>query len=108
MSYLPYVWERNRKIAEGKMKTRTVFDEHEYSGDPTPGELGTWLLQFDNSWLLNYGSEDEPLHVYRSKQVPYTEEEIQAAKEYIANNPKPEQKSVQLHVPRIDLGKELA
>lgn len=99
MSYLPYVWERNRKIAEGEMKTHTVFDNHEYAGHLTAAELGEWLLQFDDSWTIDLGSEDEPLYVYRSRQVPYTEEEIQAAREFIANNPEPERETIQLKVP---------
>lgn len=106
MTYLPYVWERNRKIAEGEMKTYTKFDEHEYNGPITPQALGAWLLTFDASWGVSLGSEDEPLYVYRSKQVPYTEEEIQAAKDFIANNPKPEQKSVQFRAPHLDFGKQ--
>lgn len=106
MNYLPYVWERNKKIAEGEMKTYTKFDEHEYDGETTPSSLAAWLSQYDDSWTVDFGSEDEPLHVYKSRQVPYTEEAIQAAKDFIANNPKPEHKSVQFREPHLDFGKE--
>lgn len=106
MTYLPYVWELNRKIAEGEMKTYTKFDEYEYDGHLTPEYLGGWLMQFDDSWTLDLGSTDEPLSVFRSKQVPYTEEEIQKAKDYIANTPKTEQKSLQFRAPHLDSGKQ--
>lgn len=90
MSLKNYRWERNRKIAEGELKTYTTFDEHEYDGELTPGALGAWLMQFDNSWTIDFGSDDAPLLVFKARQVPYTEDQIKAAKAYIDTTPNPD------------------
>lgn len=81
---------RHERIASGEYTHRTVYDEEYYEGDWSPASVADWLhkyrLEFDDrGWKVDTGHDGE-LYVYREYEVPYTEEDIQAAKDYVAKH----------------------
>lgn len=68
-------------IASGQLTHKLVYEEEVYEGDSNVVDVIKWLQQFDNTWRVGVSQYDGEIVVCKETEVPYTEEEIEAAKQ---------------------------
>lgn len=82
-------WRIQKRIASGEATHRIVYEEAAYEGNRTAPALAEWLSKYDSSWEVDTGDYGENICVIREVRIPYTEEEIAAAKKFIEEHPEP-------------------
>jgi len=82
-------WRIQKRIASGESSHRIVYEEATYEGNHTAPDLAEWLSKSDSSWEVVIGDYGESICVIREIRIPYTEEEIAAAKKFNEEHPEP-------------------
>ena len=86
------------RIASGEATHRVVYEEAIYEGNYTAPDLAEWLSKYDSSWEVDMGDYGENICVIREIRIPYTEEEIAAAKKFIEEHPEPDTEYIRFRV----------
>lgn len=94
----PMQWRMQRSIARGEVTHRTVYEEATYEGDHTVPDLVEWLSQYDSSWVVEVSGYGQEIYVAKHTRIPYTEEEIAAAKKFIEDHPEPDMEYIRFRV----------
>lgn len=87
-------WRIQKRIADGEKTHRIVYEEATYEGNYTAPDLAEWLSKYDSSWEVDMGDYGESICVVRERRIPYTEDEIAAAKKFIEEHPEPDTKYI--------------
>lgn len=91
-------WRIQKRIASGEATHRVDYEEAFYEGNRTAPDLAEWLSKYDSSWEVDTGDYGENICVIRETRIPYTEEEIAAAKKFIEEHPEPDTERIRFRV----------